>query len=114
MRRRGHEEGYTTSAERDQLNRLQPLLKSIYNRNSAGCCLHAVVDDGNWDCGIDEDDCLHEDCREAAEILNEMGVETREKISHKAGLELCYKDEDGGILYEAEDKTPWAAGEELL
>jgi len=111
--RRGHREGYTTDAERDQLRRLQPLLKSIYNRNSAGCCLHVVIDDGNWDCGIDEDDCLHEDCRQAAEILIEMGLETRERIAHSAGLELRYVGEDGSILYEAEDKTPWAMGAEL-
>lgn len=29
---------------------LVPLIRLVYADHLAGCCLHVVTDDGNWDC----------------------------------------------------------------
>lgn len=103
------------STSESQLTRLAPLLKSIYDRNSAGCCLHVIVDDGNWDCVIDPDDCVHDDCKQAAEIISDMDMETREAIRHDAGMNVRFGDDDGNTFFEATtaETTEWKAGEEL-
>lgn len=57
---------------------LVPLIAAVYAREGggAGCCLHAVTDDGNWD---GADFCLeyahdkgHPDCIAAAEMMVQM------------------------------------------
>jgi len=95
-----------------KLDQLAPLLRSIYSRNSGGCCLHVMVDDGNWDCFVDDDDCTHDDCKRAALILADMDLGDRERITHNGGVELAFADENGHILYQAKE-LPWAAGPEL-
>lgn len=103
---------HISSLAKEQLDRLAPLLRSIYSRNSGGCCLHVMVDDANWDCPVDDDDCTHEDCKQAAIILSDMCLGDRERITHSAGVNLAFADEDGHILYETKE-LPWAAGPEL-
>ena len=51
-------------SEEDFIKQAQPLFKSIYKRNSGGCCLHVIVDDCNWDCTLDEENIKHKNCRE--------------------------------------------------
>jgi len=63
-----------------------PLLKIIYARHAAGCCLHILTDDGN----VRDSDaafCLetarqhgHQDCVAAAEKLVQMTQTQRRKI----------------------------------
>lgn len=57
---------------------LAPLIAAIYRRpnGGAGCCLHVVTDDGNWECAAF---CLdyawehgHPDCIAAAEMMAQM------------------------------------------
>ena len=63
-----------------------PLAKEIYKRDSSGCCLHIVLDDGNvHDCHVQH--CAnmainnnHLDCLELAEILLKMTKTQRLKI----------------------------------
>jgi hypothetical protein len=66
-----------------------PLIESIYSRHSAGCCLHIVIDDGNWDsldwCLEQPDIC--DECRECALILKTMTVTAMKKACRKARYE---------------------------
>jgi hypothetical protein len=55
-----------------------PIVKAIYERHCAGCCLHIVTDDGNAEqecaefCLTYARDQGHEDCIQAAEMLVQM------------------------------------------
>ena len=63
-----------------------PLVRAIYERHCAGCCLHVVTDDGNveqW-CA---DACVetarereHADCLKAAEMLAAMTPTQRMRV----------------------------------
>jgi len=63
-----------------------PLVRKVYDQHGAGCCLHVVVDDGNWQqCFADS--CLewarengHPDCIAAAEMLAQMTGTQRKKV----------------------------------
>ena len=64
-----------------------PLVRAIYERHCAGCCLHIMTDDGN----VEQDSaefCLqwaiergHEDCIAAARLLVQMSPTQRGKIA---------------------------------
>ena len=63
-----------------------PLVRAIYSRHAAGCCLHILTDDGNVK-QIDVDFCLtrarqagHPDCQRAAELLAQMSQTQRRRI----------------------------------
>jgi len=60
-----------------------PLIRAIYSRSDGitGCCLHVVLDDGNWDC---LDWCLAQEgicdeCRACAGVLASMSMTARRK-----------------------------------
>lgn len=64
-----------------------PLVRAVYQRHVAGCCLHILTDDGN----VGDDDaqfCLnkardsnHADCIAAAEMLVRMSRTQRRKVA---------------------------------
>lgn len=63
-----------------------PLVRAVYARHCAGCCLHILTDDGNV-CQDDADYCLqraqetgHADCLAAAELLVQMSPTQRRKV----------------------------------
>lgn len=63
-----------------------PLVREIYERHCAGCCLHIVTDDGNVEQHSAES-CVewareqgHEDCLRAAEILAQMTPTQRRRV----------------------------------
>lgn len=91
------ESEYAYAMYGDTLEKLAPLFKSIYRRNKSGCCLHIVIEDGNWESLGDPDDKKdypHKDCREAARLLLTIPLEYRELIGHDGGKELEFVDED--------------------
>ncbi len=91
---------------RDQiLKKLAPLLKSIYDRQSGGCCLHVIVDDGNWDSSYPDDMLEHEDCREAYELIQEMDFEDRCRIVHDGGENVRFEDPEPEDDYEEYEET---------
>lgn len=50
------------------------MIESIYRRHAAGCCLHVVLDDGNYGCVqwcLDQPEICAE-CRECANVLLTM------------------------------------------
>lgn len=63
-----------------------PLVRAVYKRHCAGCCLHIVTDD----CNVEQDDaefCLaqarelgHTDCLAAATMLVQMTPTQRREI----------------------------------
>lgn len=60
-----------------------PLVKQLYDSDSAGCCLHIVLDDGNVEdhsvqCCIDN--AKHDFCRDLAIILMKMSKTQRLKL----------------------------------
>jgi hypothetical protein len=63
------------------VERLDVLTKAIYELSAVGCCLHIVLDDGNWQpeniiwCW---DRAKHGVCREVAELLWLLTDEQRE------------------------------------
>jgi hypothetical protein len=65
---------------------IAPLVKALYERNSVGCCLHIVLDEGNVG---DDDVCLlldlgpdsHEACVQLAEKLLLMSKTQRPKLN---------------------------------
>jgi len=72
------------------LRELAPLVRTIYQRDDNGCCLHAMLDDGNWEL-IYEDDLLeHDDCRKAHELLQELALEDRLLLEHDGGRGLHF------------------------
>lgn len=83
---------------------MAPWLKKLYRGDKAGCCLHAIVDDFNWDLQFEPDDCVvcggkcrHKACRKVSELLAEMELEDRWRLDHKCGKELRLRDEyEGG------------------
>lgn len=61
---------------RPRVPELVPLIVAVYERHAAGCCLHVVTDDGNWD---SVDFVLgyartegHPRCIAAAEMMSKM------------------------------------------
>ena len=66
--------------ESEFITKAQPLFQSIYRRNSAGCCLHVIIDDDNWDCLMDDSDLKHKDCRALYALIQELDLEDRERI----------------------------------
>ena len=68
---------------------LAPLVKALYERNSVGCCLHIVLDEGN----VEDSDvafCLswartegHEACIQLAEKLLLMSRTQRLRLSRR-------------------------------
>jgi len=83
---------------------LAPLLKKIYERQSGGCCLHGIVDDGNWESTYPDDWLKHKDCREAYALIQQMDPDDRERLEHSGGDELrllpLIEDDDGFEDYE--------------
>ena len=66
-----------------------PLIRKVYARHLAGCCLHILTDDGNCGQG-DANFCLdiaqqHEcaDCMAAARLLVRLSTTQREQIYHR-------------------------------
>lgn len=67
-----------------------PLIQTIYDRNSVGCCLHVVTDDGNIDdASVDwclqyaiERDC--DECAQCAQVLRSMSPTARRKAIRQA------------------------------
>lgn len=67
-----------------------PLVRAVYRRHSAGCCLHVVLDDGNAEQHFAESclagvDAEHEDCRQLAAALVLMSFTQRAKLSSLVG-----------------------------
>lgn len=65
-----------------------PLVRAVYARHAAGCCLHILTDDGNVD-DAHADFCLaaarergHADCLSAALMLVAMTKTQRAKVYH--------------------------------
>jgi len=73
----------------DLLRRLDVLIGAIYELNEVGCCLHIVLDDGNWK-REDVQWCLeraqHGICREVAELLLKLDDKERELRLKSAGF----------------------------
>lgn len=67
-----------------------PLVKALYKRNSAGCCLHVLLDDGNVGdstaayCLQYARDAGHHDCEELASKVVLMSATQRRKLAHFA------------------------------
>lgn len=83
--------------EQEFIDKATPLFKSIYRRHSAGCCLHVIIDDGNWDCVYDPDspDIKHDDCRALAAILQEIPLENKWRLTVRHNpLVLRFVEED--------------------
>lgn len=63
-----------------------PLVRALYDRHSAGCCLHVVLDDGNvadaFIPGAVElaTELGHADCLELARLLKQMSPTQRRKL----------------------------------
>lgn len=85
----------------DLIRRLDVLVGAIYELNEVGCCLHIVLDDGNWK-REHVQWCLerteHGVCREVAELLLKLDDNERRlrlKFAHidfksdLATLEAC-------------------------
>jgi hypothetical protein len=75
-----------TVAEKPTVPEVLPLVQAVYDRHTAGCCLHILTDDGNVDDG-DAAFCLeqakqqgHADCLAAAELLVRMSKTQRLKV----------------------------------
>lgn len=64
-----------------------PLVRAVYRRHGAGCCLHVLTDD----CNVNDESarfCLdlarkegHADCIAAAEMLVQMSKTQRRKVA---------------------------------
>jgi len=96
-------------SEEEFVKLAQPLFKSIYKRNSGGCCLHNVIDDENWDHLSDDEDLKHKDCRKLNELLVRLDLEIRERIDFNVKTSALT------ILPEEEDESEgegWRSGEE--
>jgi hypothetical protein len=92
--------------DRDQiLKELAPLLRKVYKRQSGGCCLHGIVDDGNWDSTYPDDWLKHKECREAYALIQEMDEDDRSKLEHDGGDNLRFAEEPEDDGYEDYDET---------
>ncbi len=67
-----------------------PAVQALYARDSAGCCLHVVLDDRNVrDCFVDSciENAVHDECKQIAIKLRQMSTTQRRKLcSLKRGL----------------------------
>jgi hypothetical protein len=75
---------------RPTTDRVIPLARALYARHGAGCCLHLVLDDGNYGDDIVES-CErgaaaagHADCLELAGLLRQMSKTQRGKVAKHA------------------------------
>lgn len=65
---------------------VKPLVDLLYQRNSVGCCLHVVLDDGNIDdqsvawCRDEAQRQGHADCFLLANTMLEMSRTQRKKL----------------------------------
>jgi hypothetical protein len=72
--------------DRPTVPEVLPLVRRIYERHCAGCCLHIVTDDGNIEqghvdfCVQQAKDQQHADCLAAAEMLAAMTETQRRKV----------------------------------
>ena len=69
--------------DRPQVPDAMPLVHSIYERHSAGCCMHIVLDDGNLEDGSIEfcrGIAEHDDCRRLADMMLQMTMSQRRRI----------------------------------
>lgn len=72
--------------DRPTVPEVMPFVRSIYQRNGVGCCLHIVIDDGNVGdqsvqfCLEQAQAAGHEDCIAAAEMLLAMSKTQRSKV----------------------------------
>jgi hypothetical protein len=75
--------------DRPSVPMVLPLIRAVYDRHMAGCCLHILTDDFNV-----EDECAvlclegarehgHPDCIAAAEMLVQMTTTQRRKAAHQ-------------------------------
>lgn len=67
-------------------------IRSVYRRDAAGCCLHIVTDDANFennsiDFVIQNLDPTHTDCREAIYGLSRMRITARKKAVANASIQ---------------------------
>lgn len=68
-----------------------PLVRAIYERHCAGCCLHIVTDDGNvedhWMPFVIETakERGHADCLRAASMLAQMTPTQRHRVYRRHG-----------------------------
>lgn len=73
-------------ADRPKVPDVLPLVRAIYERHCAGCCLHIITDDCNT-----EQECAdhvlerareqgHEDCLRAAVMLQQMTETQRREV----------------------------------
>ena len=67
---------------------VQPLVDALYKRNGVGCCLHIVLDDGNF-CDDSVRFCIeqsgiehHEDCLKLGNLLLLMSRTQRKKLAY--------------------------------
>lgn len=65
---------------------IMPLVNKLYERHSAGCCLHIVLDDGNIKLS-DVEFCMgyakakeHKECFELAALLSKCSITQRRHI----------------------------------
>lgn len=70
-----------------------PLVRAVYDRHCAGCCLHILTDDGNCE-QDDADYCLqraretdHADCIAAAELIVQMTFTQRKRLAREVYAE---------------------------
>lgn len=73
--------------DRPKVPDLVPLIAAIYARNGAGCCLHVITDDGNYECvpwALENMDPTHADCREALEMMAQMTESQIARASRRA------------------------------
>lgn len=64
-----------------------PLVLALYSRDSAGCCLHCSLDDGNVDNKTVQwelDNAKHDDCRHLASLMLRMSKTQRRKLASLA------------------------------
>lgn len=75
------------AAKRPTVPEVLPYVTAIYARNSAGCCLHILTDDGNVDDGSAEFvsrtavEAGRADCIRAASMLRQMSKTQRAKVA---------------------------------
>lgn len=63
--------------DRPKVTDLAPLISAVYARpnGGAGCCLHVITDDGNYDCAqwvLENLNRSHPECIAAAEMMVQM------------------------------------------
>lgn len=71
---------------RPKVPEVMPLVHALYERHSAGCCLHIVLDDGNLEdssvefCEGFAREQGHAECQRLARLLGQMTWTQRNKL----------------------------------